>query len=108
MFLPSPSSALFVLFSFCTVSDARVLNRRADEHVQDGKGLAHTELRRGLKDGGVFAKRQEEELDCSQDRFSEFLNANPEERIETFCNEWLGIEPATLVVEYTPTMFVSR
>ena len=79
----------------------------ADRRAWAEDGIADTELRRGPKDEGVLAKRQAEELDCSADRYSEFLYANPQERIETFCNEWLDKEPATIVVEYTPTMYVS-
>jgi hypothetical protein len=107
MSLTCPSWALFVILSFCIVSEAWIWNHRADEQAQDSGEVAPVELRRRWPHAAVFARRQEqeEELNCTDDWFSEFLNANPSPRIETFCNHWLDIQPATVVEEVTPTMY---
>jgi hypothetical protein len=104
MSLTCPSSALFIILSFCTVSEAWVWNHRAGEHAQESGEVAPVEPRRRWNHAAVFARRQSEELVCSDDWFSDFLNANPSPRIKTFCNHWLGIQPATVVEEVTPTM----
>lgn len=85
------------------MSEAWVLDRGADKHVQQEQDVAPQELRRRWEHAAVFAKRQEEELDCSENWFSDFLNANPSPRIKRFCNDWLGIRPKTVWEEVTPT-----
>jgi hypothetical protein len=107
MSLTRPSLASVLLLSFCTFSEAWVLHRKSASRAQDAKNVAPVELRRNHAQADTLEKRQETELYCPDDRWQEFLNSNPENRIETFCNEWLGIAPATTVLEYTPTMYVS-
>lgn len=99
------ASAAFL--SFCTVSQAWVLKLGADKAAQDGANIAPAELRRDSLGEGNLANRQEVELDCSDDRWQDLLNNNPTDRVVTFCNEWLGIGPATAVVQYTPTMYLT-
>jgi len=100
-----PSWVLFILFSFCTVFEAWVLNHAADEDPQDGAVVAPVELRPRWNHTAPIARRQEESLDCSDTWYSQFLQANPDPEIRRFCNEWFGIRPATVVVDVTPTMY---
>jgi hypothetical protein len=93
-----------ILLSLCTLSDAWVLHRKVDSQKQEVDQVAAVELRRHeARDLGV-EKRQTTALYCSSDRYQLFLDSNPTGNIQTFCNEWLGLAPATTVVEYTPTM----
>lgn len=94
------ASAAFL--SFCTVSQAWVLHRKNDAHVQNEINVAPIELR-----ANSFEKRQDTVLDCSENRFQDLLDSNPADRVMTFCNEWLGIAPATVVEQVTPTMSVT-
>jgi hypothetical protein len=103
-FCSSRASAL--LLSLCSFSEGWVLLHQSSGHKSDKAGLAHNELRRHSHRVGDLGKRQEEELDCSENRYQQFLDENPPDRIQTFCNEILGMGPATTVIEYTPTMSV--
>jgi hypothetical protein len=96
-----------VLLSLCTLSDAWAVRRSTDTGVHQVEHVA-IELRQNGAQHNKFDKRQETELVCPDDRYQEFLDNNPQERIKTFCNEWLGISPTTVVVEYTPTMYAYR
>ena len=96
------------LLSFATWAGALVLQSRPDEDVQKEKRFAAVDLEHGELLEGVPEKRQDsQELECPNDRWQQLLDSNPTDRVVTFCNEWLGIGPATEVVEWTPTMFVS-
>jgi hypothetical protein len=79
------------------------MRRSADSSVHQEEHVA-IELR---QDGtqNKFNRRQNTALICPDDRYMEFLDSNPTARIKTFCNEWLGISPSTVTVEYTPTMY---
>jgi hypothetical protein len=98
--------ALVLLLSLCYLSEAWVLLHQSSDNKSDKAELAHDELRRHSHRVGDLGKRQEEELDCSENRYQEFLDENPPDRIQTFCNEILGMGPATTVVEYMPTVYV--
>lgn len=94
------ASAFFL--SFSTLTAAVALHRTADSDVQLEARTAHS----GSLDS-IFKKRQDaQELECPNDRWQAMLDSNPADRVATFCNEWLGLEPATTVVEWTPTMSV--
>jgi hypothetical protein len=95
---------LAVLLSFCTFSDAWVLHRKVDSKKQEVENVAQPELRRNEAQNLNIEKRQTTSLYCPDDRWQQFLDSNPEARVQAFCNEWLGLAPATTVVEYTPTM----
>lgn len=91
-------SACFLSFSLLTES---LVLRRKDGTISQEKGPA----RRGALLDSVLNKRQDPEvLNCPSDRWQDLLDSNPENRVVTFCNEWLGIEPATSVIEITPTV----
>jgi len=93
-----PASA-FVL-SLSTLTEALAL-RRTSEDALDGSRFA----RRGASlDGAAWKRQGVETLDCPNDRWQQLLDNNPQDRVVTFCNEWLGISPATTVLEVTPTM----
>jgi hypothetical protein len=92
-----------VLLSLCTLSDGWVLHRKADSKKAAGESVAQIELR--TEAHNVHAeKRQTISLYCPDDRFKHLLDSNPDGRVQTFCNEWLGVPAATTTVEYTPTM----
>ncbi|KAH7074205.1 hypothetical protein FB567DRAFT_191686 [Paraphoma chrysanthemicola] len=107
MSLTRPTWASVLLLSFCTFSEAWVLHRKPAGHAQIVKDAAPIELRNDAAPVVSLEKRQDSELFCPDDRWQEFLNSNPENRVKTFCNEWLGISPATTVLEYTPTITVT-
>jgi hypothetical protein len=94
-----------ILLSLCTLSEAWVVRRKADSNVHQAEHVA-IELRHEGAQPNRLDKRQQTELICPNDRYQEFLDSNPEDRIKTFCNEWLGIGPTMVVVEYTPTMYM--
>ena len=93
-----------ILLSLCTLSDAWVLHRKVDSKIEEVDEVAPVELRRHEAQDLGLEKRQTTSLYCPSDRYQLFLDSNPTGNIQTFCNEWLGLAPATTVVEYTPTM----
>lgn len=100
MYITHSVRALAWVLSFSASIEALVVRRSNDNAVQE-KVFARRgpSLRRG------FSKRQGiTEMDCPNDRWQEMLDTNPQERIVTFCNEWLDIAPATEVLEVTPTL----
>jgi hypothetical protein len=94
---------LAVFLSFCTLSDAWVLHRKADSKRVDGESIPQIELRREAQNAPA-EKRQTTSLFCPDDRFQSLLDSNPDGRVQTFCNEWLGVPAATTTVEYASTM----
>jgi hypothetical protein len=62
------------------------------------------ELRHNGAHVNSFNKRQPATLICPDDTYARILSDSPDERVETFCNEWLGIAPATVTVDVTPTV----
>lgn len=93
-----------ILLSLCTFSNAWVLHRKVDSKEQEVDQVAAVELRRHEAQDIDLEKRQTTQLFCPNDRYQEFLDSNAPDRIQTFCNEWLGLAPATIVTEYRPTM----
>jgi len=96
------SKASAVVLSLCTLSDAWALYHKIDTKNAKAKD-ASVELRRHEAQD-LNEKRQTTELFCPNDRYEQFLNNNPDPSVQTFCNEWLGLAPATTVIEYVPTM----
>ncbi|KAI8931729.1 hypothetical protein NX059_011372 [Plenodomus lindquistii] len=97
--------ALAVVLSFSSSTEALVV-RKSNNPAQE----VYRDARRGVALHGHLDKRQnssETVLDCSNDRWQELLDSNAEDRIETFCNEWLDISPATSVIEVTPTSTIT-
>jgi hypothetical protein len=81
-------------------SDAWVLRKAASKKAET---VPQIELRNEAQN--VHAnKRQTTSLFCPDDLFKLLLGSNPDNRVQTFCNEWLGVPAATTTVEYTPTM----
>ncbi|KAL6709912.1 hypothetical protein ACN47E_000697 [Coniothyrium glycines] len=101
------ASAIFL--SFFTSTDAWVLHRKPAGTVARGKEEDNARLPRGEWLDGEFKKRQGEvtELNCPNDRWEKMLDSNPDDRVKTFCNEWLGIGPATVTQEVTPTITIT-
>ena len=107
MFFTRSLQASAFILSFSTLTDALALNRRNKGNVQEETVLDAPHVARGVGADGIVEKRQDpQELDCPDDRWQQMLDNNPSDRVATFCNEWLGIGPATTVVEWTPTMLV--
>jgi hypothetical protein len=89
-----------VLLSLCMTSDAWVLRKATSKKAEN---VPQIELRNEAQN--VHAnKRQITTLSCPDDRFQQLLDSNPDGRVQTFCNDWLGVPAATTTVEYTPTM----
>lgn len=103
-FIRSLQASVFIL-SFSTLTDALVVNRKNTGSVQEEVAFVAPNVARGVSVDNVV-ERQDQELDCPDDRWQQILDNNPPDRVMTFCNEWLGIGPATTVVEWTPTMLV--
>jgi hypothetical protein len=91
-----------VLLSLCTLSDAWVLHRKVENKKVEA--VAQIELRRNEVQNANAEKRQVTSLFCPDDRFQSILDSNPDARVQTFCNDWLGIPAAVTTIEYTPTM----
>jgi len=87
--------ALAIFLSLSPSIDALVV-RKSNAPAQ--------EVYRGARRGLTPDKRQEEVLDCPDNDYQALLDSNPKSRIATFCNRWLDIEPATTVLEVTPTL----
>jgi hypothetical protein len=100
MYISRSLLASAIVLSFSSLSEASVLRR-------DPNGDA-PRLQRRWSLPSLFGKRQGgvETLQCPDSSFQEMLNANPEDRVQSFCNDWLNIQPTTVVVEYTPTRCV--
>jgi hypothetical protein len=96
-----------ILLSLCTFSEAWAVHHKAGSTVQQGKQIAPIELRRNGAQDGSFNKRQTTELICpEEDEWQDFLQSNPSDRVQSFCNIWLNLAPAIVVQEYTPTVYV--
>jgi hypothetical protein len=81
-----------------------VLHRKAESKKVEADNVARVELRRHDAQKVNADKRQTTSLFCPDDRFQMLLDSNPAARIQTFCNEWLGVPAATTTIEYIPTM----
>jgi hypothetical protein len=102
MFFTRFSKASVVFLSLCTLSDAWALYHKVDGEkakVED----APVEMRRHAAED-FDEKRQTTELFCPNDSYARILNNNPPESVQSFCNDWLELAPATTVIEYVPTM----
>ena len=107
MYIIRSLQAAAVILSFSTLTEALAFNRRnkgqvQEENVFEPAQIAHA----GPVIGNIKLRQDGQELDCPDDRWQQLLDNNPPDRVATFCNEWLGIGPATTVVEWTPTMLV--
>lgn len=95
MYISRSLQASAYLLSFSTLTTALALHRKRDGYTPDVQRV-----------DSMHEKRQDQELECINDRWQDMLDNNPVDRVKTFCNEWLGIAPATTVIEWTPTMLV--
>jgi hypothetical protein len=92
--------ALALVLSLFTLTEGWGLRRKPVEHAQEDVKTYPVYRPRGA---GIFEKRQGQ-LVCPNDDYQKFLDSNPPDAVATFCNSWLGIPPATTVVEYIPTV----
>jgi hypothetical protein len=96
MYISRSLLASAIVLSLSSSGEASVLHRKPNGD------LPRVQRRWSLP--SLFGKRQGvEELQCPETTFGDLLNANPEQRVQSFCNDWLDISPTTVVVEYTPT-----
>lgn len=104
MFFTRSVLASAALLSFTATTEAWVVHRKAEEHVEV-KRVAATEAQGHWSWRNLFGKRQDDEiLDCPNDQFATLLSNNPDDTVESFCNDWLNIPPATIIEEVTPTV----
>ena len=102
MFFTRSVLALATLLSLSATTEGWVLHRDAEEHVEI-KRIAVDESQKSW--WSLFGKRQGDTiLDCPNDQFYALLNNNPDSSVESFCNDWLNIAPATVTSEVTPTV----
>jgi hypothetical protein len=80
------------------------LHRKAEDRKIGAENVPQIELRRHDAHNVNAEKRQVTSIFCPDNRFQKLLDSNPETRVQTFCNEWLGMPPATTTIEFTPTM----
>ncbi|KAJ4985341.1 hypothetical protein SVAN01_09192 [Stagonosporopsis vannaccii] len=106
MFFTRSVLASATLLSFSATTEGWVLHRKAEEHVAVKRIVAN-----GAQDQwswrNFFGKRQDEVLECPNDQFAALLSNNPDDSVESFCNDWLNIPPTTIVEEFTPTVTVT-
>lgn len=120
MYISPSLLASALVLSFSTYTEARVAQHRANS--QSGNALNRQPDDGGTPQKGplhsLFGKRQDQdqdqdededdELDCSTpDVYIDLLNDESDDAIQTFCNKWLGLPPATTEVDFTPTMSVT-
>lgn len=104
MFFTRSLLASATLLSFTATTGAWVLHRNAEEHVEV-KRIAVNDAQNSWSWRNILGKRQGDTiLDCPNDQYAALLNNNPNANIETFCNDWLNIAPATVTSEVTPTL----
>lgn len=105
MHIPSSLRASVTIILFVSFTDGLIFIRKATTTAVNGYGHESAKIIRDALRGGDIAKRDDNVtlLNCPNDRFEQMLDNNPSERVKTFCNEWLGIPPATITVEVTPT-----
>ena len=96
MYISRSLLASAIVLSLSSSGDASVLHRKPNGDAP--------RVQRRWSLPSLFGKRQGvQELECPETSFADLLNANPEERVQSFCNDWLDLQPTTVVVEYTPT-----
>lgn len=104
MFFTRSVVASAALLSFSATTDAWVLHRNTEEHVEV-KRIVGDAAQDRWSWSNFFGKRQQDEiLDCPNNQFAALLSNNPDSTVETFRNDWLNLAPATVVAEVTPTM----
>ncbi|KAJ4336827.1 hypothetical protein N0V95_008493 [Ascochyta clinopodiicola] len=107
MFFTRSILASATLLSFSALSDAWVLHRKADEHAEV-KRVTDPSTQGGWSWNSLFPKRQGDViLDCPDNQFAALLDNNPDDSVESFCNDWLNIAPTTVFSEVTPTVTVT-
>lgn len=106
MFITRSLQASALFLSFFTLAEGWSLRRKHVEHAQQYENARYPVYQpRDASQNGVVEKRQNQ-LVCPNDRWEAFLDSVPTNSVSTFCNDYLGIPPATTVVEYTPTVSV--
>ena len=103
MFFTRSVLASASILSFSTTANGWALHRDTEEHVEV-KRIVSSEAEGRWSWSNFFGKRQDQILDCPNNQFATLLSNNPDNVVETFCNDWLNLAPATVVAEVTPTM----
>lgn len=104
MFFTRSVLASAAILSFSATTEGSVLHRKAEEHAEV-KRVAADEAQGEWSWRGIFGKRQDLILDCPDDQFAALLNNAPNSDVESFCNDWLNLPPATVTTEVTPTVY---
>ena len=103
MFFTRSVLASATLLSFSATTEGWVLHRNAEEHVEV-KRISVDDAQNHWAWRNIFGKRQDQILDCPNNQFASLLGNNPDSSVESFCNDWLNMPPATVVSEVTPTV----
>jgi|SRR5690242_16302301 len=104
MFFTRSVLASATLLSFSATTEAWVLHRKAEEHTEVKRIVAH-DAQDQWSWKNLFGKRQDGEiLDCPNNQFAALLSNNPDDSVESFCNDWLNIPPTTIIEVVTPTV----
>ncbi|KAF2998640.1 hypothetical protein E8E13_007600 [Curvularia kusanoi] len=108
MFFTRSALASAAILSFTVTTEGWVLHRSTEEHVEV-KRVAAEEGESQWSWKRMFGKRQNDGivLDCPNDQFAALLSNNPDSAVETFCNDWLNLAPATTTIDVTPTVTVT-
>ncbi|KAJ4371734.1 hypothetical protein N0V86_008287 [Didymella sp. IMI 355093] len=106
MFFTRSVLASAAVLSFSATTEASVLHRNAEEHVEV-KRVAADEAQSGWTWRSLFGKRQDVVLDCPDNQFASLLDNAPNNDVEGFCNDWLNLAPATTTSLVSPTVTVT-
>ncbi|KAF9697700.1 hypothetical protein EKO04_004461 [Ascochyta lentis] len=107
MFFTRSLLASATILSFSALTEAWVLHRSPEEHAQVKKVTAPG-TQSSWSWSSFMGKRQGDViLDCPDNQFAALLDNNPDNSVESFCNDWLNLAPATVVSEVTPTVTIT-
>lgn len=104
MFLTRSLLASATLLSLSALTEAWALRRTSD----NPNSIADPATQSSWSWSNLVGKRQRDViLNCPDDQFAALLSNNSADSVETFCNDWLNMAPATIYSEVTPTITVT-
>jgi hypothetical protein len=112
MYISRSLLVLASVLSFSIHTSARVAQYQVDsasDNASEAKEFGQGSFLQKWPLSSIFRKRQDNsttEIDWTTlDLYKHILDDGSPSDITTFCNIWLGLPPATTVVEYTPIMY---
>jgi hypothetical protein len=103
MFFTRSVLASAAVLSFSATTEASVLHRSAEEHVEV-KRVATDDAQGGWTWRSLLGKRQDLVIDCPNNQFASLLDNAPNNDVQGFCNDWLNLAPATTTSLVSPTV----